>query len=262
MPVVVGDNLKRLAISQYENNIFEADVNFVDQKVKEFNEVQDQLPPEDQIAGGMPKYASAAYLASDELSGAYKPSNLKHVFFPDDSYVIEAMKSAKIPNPDPRDVLGLVHKGDTKLAITGAGLNQGINDFLQTVRHEGEHVGQGKTFNQSVGSKLPLYNQAREKFISAMKTGEFGRMAGNVGDSDRELFAEISAYMIPYEREGIEFSKTPLAKAMGVKKGSALHKYIMESTVRGRDTLYEGQSERFGVTLKELMNKWRASQRR
>lgn len=125
-----------------------------------------------------------------------------------------------------------------------------------TLIHELEHVRQ--TFvgypeaTSDIGTKVPTgaigdrtYWDIRKKLLElpkAERTGlyEFG---ANAFDNKDEMFANLTAYMYDNLAKGIEFTKTPLGKKLGYKKGSEELDYLYSRTMVGVDKIYERPKE-------------------
>lgn len=122
-----------------------------------------------------------------------------------------------------------------------------------TLIHETEHLRQqfmdsGTTQSKLTGERIPVgamgdhnYSTLTEKLVSIgthnlVTKYDFG---ANFGNNPRELFANLTAYKVQQEAKGIEFTKTPLGKALGIEKGSDLSGYIQEHTLVGQDKLYQ-----------------------
>lgn len=122
-----------------------------------------------------------------------------------------------------------------------------------TLIHETEHLRQQfaddpVTLSKLTGDKIPVgamgdsnYSTLMTRLSSIDKHELVSKynFGTNYDENSRELFANITAYKVQQEAKGIEFTKTPLGKALGIEKGSDLSGYIQEHTLVGQDKLYQ-----------------------
>lgn len=123
-----------------------------------------------------------------------------------------------------------------------------------TLLHEVEHLRQNKykdLYNKNasgyaigaIGNTDQFNLTKKLKTIPNKKLVKDYNFGDNWNENTKETFANLSAYIQENMQKGIEFGNTPLAKELGITKGSKEMEYIYTHIIPGQDKLYQVPEE-------------------
>jgi len=121
---------------------------------------------------------------------------------------------------------------------------------LDVAIHELEHTRQSKFGLPKVNGTIEtgakedkLTNEIITRINTLPEKERNKYFAGNWNKNPKELYANLATEMVKGLREGKAFYDTELGKALGIKKGDPILKFINERTLAGIPSLYEGQGQ-------------------